>query len=72
MMLKFSSFGRMLGYHDENCTKRQNSIGNCPAKNSGISEFSENSELSPWPDLTYFSLINLCSPYEFVDVQWGN
>ena len=29
--------------------KRQNSIGNCPAKNSEISEFSENSELSPWP-----------------------
>ena len=26
--------------------KRQNSIGNCPAKNS---EFSENSEVSPWP-----------------------
>ena len=29
--------------------KKQNSIGNCPAKNSEISEFSENSELSPWP-----------------------
>ena len=30
-------------------SKRQNSVGNCPAKNSEISEFSENSELSPWP-----------------------
>ena len=28
--------------------KRQNGIGNCPAKNS---EISENSELSPWPKI---------------------
>ena len=29
--------------------KKQHSFGNCPAKNSEISEFSENFELSPWP-----------------------
>ena len=28
--------------------KRQNSIGNCPAKSSVIFKFSENSELSQW------------------------
>ena len=47
-------------------------IGNWPAKNSETSEFSENPELSPWPNLIYFSLINLCLPNEFVDVQWVN
>ena len=44
MMLRFSSFGKILGYHDENCMEK--TLGIVLPKNS---EFSENSDLSPWP-----------------------
>ena len=48
--LSFQIFGRILGYHDENCMKKATyHWESVLPKNSEISEFSENSELSPWP-----------------------
>ena len=32
LAFKVSGGGGILGYHDENCMKKANSIGNCPAE----------------------------------------
>ena len=56
MMLRFSKFGRDLGYHDDKCMENINSIGSIIAKNY---EISENSELSVCPEMFFFLCFSL-------------